>query len=287
MNERTAPIAMKLLESAMTPQNKVGRYRPSKQGIVDTVTGQIVPGTEQSGTDNAEYGTSPQYIRDKDGKLRIGQLSKAGGIKLLDVEGDVLPGIDYRDTGTAIVGFDRRTGQPVQNVQKDIIGKESQEEIGKLAGQARVALPAAKTALDNARQTIAGLRAHPGLDAATGLSNWTDPRSWVAGTDAYDFLQKNQQATGQSFMVARDALKGAGQVTDFEGAKGEQAIANLNAAQSKKQYLEALDILERMMDASYRDLETKASGGVPAPAAPPPNSDAIRQQRKQKYGLED
>ncbi len=60
-------------------------------------------------------------------------------------------------------------------------------------------------------------------------------------------------------MAAREGLKGAGQVTDFEGTKGEDAIAALDTAQSDSQYLTALDNLERMMRTSYEDLQRKAS----------------------------
>lgn len=260
---------------------QVGRFRPSKQGIVDTVTGQLVPGSAAADAEAPEYGTSPQYFRDKDGNLRIGQLSKAGGMKSVDLpEGaTVLPGIDYRDMGNFVEGRDKRTGQVVSTQPKDIAGKESAEEVGKARGQALNAMPAAKTTVDNAFQTIGKLRTHPGLDVGTGASNVFDPRSWIPGTNAYDFQAMNKQAQGQSFMAARDALKGAGQVTDFEGAKGEQAIANLDTAQSREQYLAALDTLERMMQASYDDLQRKA-GILPSPAsqtqAAPNQSSAVR-----------
>ena len=281
-------VALKVAQNK--PSSQIGRFRPSKQGVVDTMTGQIVPGTAQSGADAAEYGTSPQYFRDKDGNLRIGQLSKAGGLKPVDLDegATILPGVDYKDTGTAFVPFDKRSGQQSgPAIPKNIAGKEAAEEVGKLGGQAQVALPAAKTMVDNAFKTIGELRAHPGLDTATGASNVFDPRSWIPGTDSYDFQAKNKQAQGQSFMTARDALKGAGQVTDFEGAKGEQAIANLDAAQSKEQYLAALATLEQMMKASYADLQTKA-GMVAGPGAGTPQAqpaDAAAARRK-KYGLE-
>jgi hypothetical protein len=86
---------------------------------------------------------------------------------------------------------------------------------------------------------------------------------------------------------ARDSLKGAGQVTDFEGAKGEQAIANLDAAQSKEQYLVALENVERMLKASYEDMQRKAGmagGGAPAPVQQAPQFDI--NAAKSKYGLE-
>jgi GH24 family phage-related lysozyme (muramidase) len=270
------------------PQATVGRFRPSKQGIVDTVTGQVVPGTEASGADS-EYGTDAKQYIDKDGNLRYTQLSKAGGRKDIELpEGAKwTSGVDKIDTGTEVQLRDKRTGAVVVTQPKNITGKESQEEIGKQAGGATVALPGAKTMVDNAFKTIGELRAHPGLEVGTGASNVFDPRSWIPGTQSYDFQAKNKQATGQSFMAARDSLKGAGQVTDFEGAKGEQAIANLDAAQSKEQYLAALDTLEKMMRASYEDLQRKAgmAGGGAAPAAQPAPQFDIN-AAKQKYGLE-
>jgi hypothetical protein len=269
-------VAMRVAQAK--PKTEIGRFRPTKQGVVDTTTGQIVKGTEVSAEADVEYGTSPQYIRDKEGKLRIGQLSKAGGIKLLDVEGDVLPGIDKIDTGTEVQLRDKRTGEVVVSQPKDLAGAEAQKAVGKEAGQAQVAIPAAKTTVENAFKTIGELEKHPGLEAGTGLSNVMDPRSWTPGTDAYNFLVKNKQAQAQSFMGAREALKGAGQVTDFEGARGEMAIAALDAAQSKDQYLSALQDLKRMMQASYDDLQKKA-GMAGAPAQDPNQPRPVKTMR--------
>ena len=254
------------------PQATVGRFRPSKQGIVDTVTGQIVPGTASADTESAEYGTSPQYYKDKDGKLRIGQLSKAGGMKAVDLpEGGeaVLPGIDKVDAGTEYVFRDKRTGEVVGTQPKNIAGRESAEATGKAAGQAVASLPSVKTTVENAFKTINELRNHPGRATGTGLSSRLDPRNYLAGTDATDFSISNRQAKAQSFMAAREGLKGAGQVTDFEGGKGEDAIAALDSAQSDAQYLKALDNLERMMKASYDDLVKKANMGGPIPGSAP------------------
>lgn len=266
-------------------ENKNGRYHATKQGILDTQTGQVVAGSSAEMAESPEYGTSTEKYIDKDGNLRYTQVSKAGGRKDLELPEGArwAPGVDYKDTGTGFVPTDKRTGQAVGPViQKNIAEKESAEEVGKARGLAQVALPAAKTSVENSFKTIKELRAHPGLDRATGISNWADPRNWAGGTLGYDFMAKNKQAQGQSFMVARDALKGAGQVTDFEGAKGEQAIANLDAAQSRDQYIAALDTLEVMLQASYDDLQRKA--GVMPSASPQLNPQL--EATKKKYGLD-
>jgi hypothetical protein len=269
-NLQQSAVSMKVAQ--MKPKSEIGRFRPTKQGVVDTTTGQIVPGTEAQAGADAEFGTTPVPYEDKDGNIRYTQMSKAGGRKDVDLpEGAKwLPGIDYKDTGTGYTGINKKTGRVEGEViPKDVAGEAARKAIGKEAGEATVALPAAKSMVENAFKTIAELEKHPGLETGTGLSNVIDPRSWTPGSDAYNFLAKNKQAMGQSFMTARESLKGAGQVTDFEGAKGEQAIANLDAAQSRDQYLEALKTLKTMMQASYDDLSRKASmAGGPQPAAP-------------------
>lgn len=269
-------VAMRVAQAK--PESQVGRFKPTKYGVVDSTTGKIVPGTEKTGDAEAsEYGTDAKQYRDKDGNIVYTQLSKAGGRKDVELpEGAKwLSGVDKIDTGTEIQLRDKKTGEVVASQPKDLAGAEAQKAVGKEAGQAQVAIPAAKTTVENAFKTIGELEKHPGLEAGTGLSNVTDPRSWTPGTDAYNFLTKNKQAQAQSFMGAREALKGAGQVTDFEGERGQTAIAALDAAQSKEQYLAALQDLKRMMQASYNDLQTKA-GMAGGPAAAPAASGTKR-----------
>lgn len=249
------------------PEEK--KYQFTKYGIGDPTTGEIKPYAEGEGGD-VEYNKNLTYGVDEDNNV----VPLQAGNNATIARSKLPPGVKINgkdpvrlDIGTEFVLLDPVTRQVIGRVPKDVAGEQAAQEVGKLGGQAQVALPAAKTMVDNAIATIGELRKHPGLDTGTGASNVFDPRSWAPGTDAYDFLSKNKQATGQSFMAARDALKGAGQVTDFEGSKGEQAVANLDAAQSKGQYLSALDNLEKMMRASYADLERKAAGGR-APAAP-------------------
>jgi GH24 family phage-related lysozyme (muramidase) len=219
------------------------------------------------------YGTNLYQYKTKDGKTIPFQTSKAGGRKDLELPEDAefLPGVDYKDIGTAFVPVDKKTGtQAGPAIPKNLAGAEADKERGQAAGQAQAAIPAAKTTVENAKRTIAELRNHPGIDTGTGLSSILDPRSWTPGTDAYNFNVKNRKATAQSFMGAREALKGAGQVTDFEGKRGEDAVAALETAQSKEQYLAELDNLDRMMQASYDDLNRKAgmAGGPQQSAAP-------------------
>lgn len=216
-------------------------------------------GNDIKGAAATGRGTTPHAMTDADGNLVYGTIGEDGSWKPLSGTGGYKPAPKAMtsDTGTEIITRDAY-GNELRRTPKDVAGKERDEAIGKSAAQAEAALPAAGTMVENALQTIQQLRDHPGRATGTGLSGTLDPRNYFAGTDATDFRVMSRQAKSQSFMAARDNLKGAGQVTDFEGKKGEEAIAALDEAQSDGQYLRALGALERMMVASYRDLEKKA-----------------------------
>jgi hypothetical protein len=201
------------------------------------------------------------------------QAAKSGGLRPAEMPPGVklAPGVEKVDLGTHYGFINRKTGDLVRTEPKNVAGREKQEEEGKAAGKASAMLPQVKTTVENSFQTIEKLKKHPGIDAGTGMTGTIAGR--VPGTSAYNFQAMNKTASGQTFMAAREALKGAGQVTDFEGARGEAAIANLDTAQSKEQYLAALTQLEKMMRASYEDLRKRAGGGgeaLSAPKAPDP-----------------
>lgn len=287
-NDYKAGTALIVAEArGLSPATDKQRYTASRQGVLDTYTGEIKPLPAGSEGASAEFGTSTKAFEDKDGNIQYMQFSKAGGGQAVKLpEGAKWrPDVEIKDIGTGLVPISKQTGQPIgPAVPKEVAQKEALEERGKLAGQAQAAMPAAETSVKFAKQKIAQLRAHPGLEGATGLSNVMDPRNYAPGSAGFDFIEMNKQAEAKTFMVAREALKGAGQVTDFEGKRGEQAISNLNAAQSKEQYLAALTELEQMMDASIADLRQKATVPGSAPqAAPPP---AQTEQRRLRFNPE-
>jgi hypothetical protein len=205
-----------------------------------------------------EYGLNPVYGTGPDGKPVVLQLGKSGTAVASKIPDGVTisTGIEKVDLGTQWGILDKRSGQIIGYQPKDLKGAARDTAIGKTEGGAAPGVFAAETTVNNALDTINKLRSHPGLDMATGATGIIARK--IPGTEAYNFDALNKQAAGQTFMAAREALKGAGQVTDFEGNKGEQAVANLDAAQTKEQYLKALDTLEKMMKASVADLKRKA-----------------------------
>jgi hypothetical protein len=124
--------------------------------------------------------------------------------------------------------------------------------VGKDKGQAIVDLPQVLETANNSLATIDSILNHPGLEAATGLNSVINPANFIPGTDAHDFALASQQLQGQAFLVAFESLKGGGQITEPEGKKATEAIAQLSRAQSTPQYRKALrtlrDIVVRAKD---------------------------------------
>ena len=107
----------------------------------------------------------------------------------------------------------------------------------------------------------------------------------IGGTHKANFRNIVDQLSGQAFLNIRQALKGAGQVTDFEGAKGEIALSRMKAAadagdepafkQALFDYSQALDNGMQLLNDtaagkySQRSLEIIAEqqGGAPGPSA--------------------
>lgn len=262
-------------------------------GAGDVPTAQAIAQFEKSHGEagnvfgNVIWGTGP------DGNTRIGTHDHQGKFRPIDT-GDFkpTPGTKWLDTGTGHIGVDSRSGTPVGPamqpgapgqppqppqqgataprqapvgyIPKDIVGKESAEEVGKARGQAQVNLPNVLLKSQAALKTIDQLETHPGKEWAVGF---TGAVPGVYGTKQRDYIALHNQAKGQTFLAAYDSLRGAGAITDVEGVKAEQAIARLDRAQSKEGYDEALRDLRGVIKNGMDVARQKASGaksGVPS-----------------------
>jgi len=76
---------------------------------------------------------------------------------------------------------------------------------------------------------------------------------------------KIDQLKGQAFLQAYNNLKGAGQITEIEGTKAENATARLNQAQNKEDFVKALQDLKEVITSAKSRAE-KQTEGAPAPA---------------------
>jgi hypothetical protein len=132
------------------------------------------------------------------------------------------------------------------------------------------------TSIDYMINSIDGILNDPALDIATGGTSWTQN---IPGTGAYRFATRARQLEGQAFLRAFDSLKGAGQITEVEGAKATQAIGRLDTGQSADDYRAALNELRSILDAArqrppgWADSQNTGSGGITTTVLPPSASD--------------
>jgi hypothetical protein len=85
------------------------------------------------------------------------------------------------------------------------------------------------------KKWVAGAEPHGGFEQYVGIGvpYWSN----VHGTDTADFRTLYDSLKGQAFLEAFARIKGAGAITEVEGAKATQALLKLNNAQSEKEFI--------------------------------------------------
>lgn len=128
---------------------------------------------------------------------------------------------------------------------------------GKALGDAQAGLPAALQSGLSMIANIDSVISDPNIGWLTGWSGALlypqerDPRSWTALANPLgwlpnspginDTLARISQIQGQAFMQAYQSLRGAGQISEQEGAKAQEAMTRLaNLRQSDAGYMQAL-----------------------------------------------
>jgi hypothetical protein len=234
---------------------------------------------------SGEFGMQPIWGVGPDGKPAVMQLGKNGAAVASRMpEGFSLARDPVRVEGpTGTVILDPQTRQQVGFIPKDVSGAAKQKEIGEAEGQATVNLPTAIATAENTLKTIGQLREHPGKKSwgAFGMGAMLPD---VPGTDTRGFGALVDQVKGQNFMTAFQSLKGAGAITEQEGAKAERAQGRLDRAQSEKDFDIALKDLEEVVVAGMARARAKAGqGGLPARATPTAATPSVDDLLK-KYG---
>lgn len=222
-----------------------------------TLTGKLPDSVANGG--QPEVGLNPAYGVGPDGKPAAIQFSKTGkAVQTQLPEGFSLSKEPIRvDAGTHINLIDPITRTVIGTIPKNIAGAEAAKEEGSAQGLAKVALPQALATAEQGLKTITQLKEHPGLDHSVGL--WS-MLPIVPGSDRADFNAQANQLKGQTFLQAYTTLRGSGAITDIEGKKGEDAIARLDRAQSKAEYVKALNELQTVIQAGMLRAKAKAAG---------------------------
>ena len=166
--------------------------------------------------------------------------------------------------GDYVPMIDPKTGKPYlpQGVDAGAQGAVADARAGgaKEGGaraDARLNLAFAQRDMNEIDQSIAALENHPGLNGITGLRG-AIPN--VPGSDAADAEARREQLGGKAFLQARQALKGGGQITDYEGQKAEQAYVRMQKAQSVEAFKSALADYKTHVHKGFEILQKQANG---------------------------
>lgn len=103
---------------------------------------------------------------------------------------------------------------------------------------------------------------HPGFSGAVGFGFGT---RYLPGTDAASFQALFDQVQGGAFLQAFETLRGAGAITEKEGAKATAAKNRMSLAQDEKSFIAAAreyqDVLRDGIKRAQERLQKPAAGG--------------------------
>lgn len=166
----------------------------------------------------------------------------------------------------------------VQLVMKPKIEAKTTEAKAKAGAkaEAEISLPQTIATAEYSLGVIDQIINHPGLDVATGASSRLDPRNYTPGTDAYNFKVLVDQIQGQTFLQAFETLKGGGQITEVEGNKAQAAIARLNQAQSKEEFIKALNEFKGIIQNGMERAKKKAGPAAQSQGQPVSGASGVK-----------
>lgn len=178
--------------------------------------------------------------------------------------------------------IDLTTGQPpaptlVYDPYSTAAAKTGGSADATTAAAARTSLPGVEQAYAITKKAIGQLTGDASVKAGQG-ENFGNvlgvPQQMLPilpKTNRANFQNVIDQLSGQAFLNIRQALKGAGQVTDFEGAKGEDAISRMKQAASRGDeaaFNQAVTDFNDALDNGIRLLREQAKGSYAAGNVP-------------------
>jgi hypothetical protein len=213
----------------------------SADGKVDVIGSGSASGAQ-------EYSLSPIYGRDASGNVVPMQVGKNGQAIATTLPNGV----------TALSPFELAGGKAGATVD------------AKTAAEARAALPGMEQAAKIANDALNLITNDTqGLNEQFGNILGVPQRNLpvTPGTSLGNWQANFAQAKGQSFMQARQMLKGGGPITDFEGAKADAAYSRMEQAAAlgdKQNFLMAADDFRQAVASGLEKLRSVANGDYTA-----------------------
>ncbi len=223
-----------------------------------------------------QYGMTPIWGKDKNGKTVLMQMSGAGGISQLDTGGvEPLDPLHFVNTGTEAIPVGTRTGAPREGaaaIPLNPQGKAAAAAAGQLQGQAQTNLPMVENAAERLKGAIDGALSDPNLKNVTGPvdSQWPN---WMRSGASQTAQSRIDQVLGGTFLQAYNDLRGGGQISDAEGRGAKDAYNRLlSVGQSDEEYRKALIEFRDQVDKLVEVARKRAGAGEAAPQQATPAS---------------
>jgi hypothetical protein len=113
---------------------------------------------------------------------------------------------------------------------------------------------------------------HPGMKDVVGMPESVSGVAKsifgapIPGTDAANFTARLDELKGKQFLQAFESLKGAGQITEVEGAKATDAISRMQRTnQTEEEFRKAAKEYQDVIRAAINRARLKAGQPSPAP----------------------
>ncbi|MGU3399228.1 hypothetical protein ACLBWS_05715 [Brucellaceae bacterium D45D] len=168
------------------------RYMAVGKKVFDRQTGQLVDLPSSAGDSDTEYGLNPIWGQDEAGNPVLGVLGKDGTFKKVNTGGfDISTGTEQIDLGDSFALKDKRSGQIIGTVPKNLANAEKEKAVGKAQGEAASSYTSMKSKL-------------PGLEkVVSDLDKLADEATYTTAGQAVDWARRQAGMAPRNSALAR------------------------------------------------------------------------------------
>jgi hypothetical protein len=269
--------AMKAQESTIALQaaqaKKALAYQPAGYGNTKEYQDQVDIITDPDSTPE-----EVQFAKDRIAALNTKATGKAGNSGTIKRMATSIGEVVFDPTtrkytfadGSDIPPDQLRTMMPIGNDPKnaaDVAGaKAGAKAVGAEAGLAQISLPKMENDISTVKDLGAKLFAHPGYQSLVGAG--FPGLQKLAGSSVPGAKSFYDQIQGIGYLLARQELRGQGQVTENEANAALSAFSRMNVAMSEADFKDAYDEFVKRLDNIKTIMVKKAGMSYQMPSTP-------------------
>jgi len=157
--------------------------------------------------------------------------------------GDQIDILNPDGTVAATFNVKPKPGETPEHRAAVVVAEQTAENVNK----AELDLPSLQTSTQGALDLISQIKNDPSLPQVIGVGALLNPLAKLPGAPAQKTKGDIDRLAGKVFLQAYASLRGAQGITDIEGEKATQAIANLNKLQNTEDFIASLTELENVL----------------------------------------